>query len=264
MPNIAVDAMSQSSAGDAGPRWVQLWNLGSLYPLDDMTRGEKETFILTAVNLFGSERPRRIFWPAVTQAALNAQSPYVYPLGSTGNDALDDVVILTGNDVPDDVAIPTRNWDQPNDLLRAYTGQAFLYGMAEGETGFEEHLFAEFRNRIAHHSVHISKRLQGFIDRYENCILNLEPVPAPTLIKVKHLVAWLSQQDANMYATVTDDGILALEATLASVGRLFVEVDRSGAVEATVVSKDLGIRGLDVTTISEIISTPIVSLIGGP
>ncbi|MCH8745084.1 MAG: hypothetical protein IIB31_05480, partial [Chloroflexi bacterium] len=108
----------------------------------------------------------------------------------------------------------------------------------------------------------LSERLQGFIYRYENYGHSSEQIPQGTRVAIRNLFAWLSQRDPDMFATVTEDGLLVLEATLDSKGQLFVEIDRDGTVEATFASSGLDIIGLNVTNISEL-TYDLVSSIGG-
>ena len=67
-----------------------------------------------------------------------------------------------------------------------------------------------------------------------------------------------------MFAKVTEDGMLALEARVALGAQLFIEIDRDGTIEATLATSRLGILGLNVASVSDLTYDLVVSLIGGP
>jgi hypothetical protein len=263
MPSIAIHTTDLTYPEHAISDWIRRRGLCQWYGHSDKTRGEGDELGLHGIDFADADQQFGMFWMWATDAALNELLPYNYKLDSRGNADFSHAAIPTGNDLPDDLVNITGYEDLRDEILTVYK-QALTDWIAERETGSEEQLLDLFREVFTPHLDYINRRLQGFISRFEHCAPDLQPVALPTISEVKYLFDWLSKQDPNLYATVTDDGILAVEANLGPLGRLFVEVDRSGLLEATIVSTEFGIRGLDVATISELTSVPIASLIGGP
>lgn len=93
--------------------------------------------------------------------------------------------------------------------------------------------------------------IQGLLGRFVNAA-NLRPVPTSVAIAIVSFVANLLRQGCRIAGTITEDGILALETRLGSDVQLFVEIDRNGAVEASLFEPGVGIRGLGAATVPDL------------
>lgn len=93
--------------------------------------------------------------------------------------------------------------------------------------------------------------IQDLLGRFVNSA-NLRPVPASVANAVVSLFAYLLRQRCKIAGTITEDGVLALETRLGSDVQLFVEMDRDGAVEASIFEPGVGIRGLGAATVPDL------------
>jgi len=98
-----------------------------------------------------------------------------------------------------------------------------------------------------------SVHLLQLIDRFSRASQHLEPVAMSVIHAVQSFVRRLLRQERRIVGTVSEDGILTLEIRLDSDVQLFVEIDRHGAVEATIFEPGTGITGLEAVTVSDLV-----------
>ena len=250
MPNVAVNQEDIPSINNTAQKILSQIYWGSWRQTNSLT-WSKEEVVHPYINIMGVEQFQFEYLADTSAAELFGRPSNTSGVGFTGDFILDDVGLLS------------EYRDHINGIVTDCFTQIVMAGIAGKETGLEEQLLAEFREGLERLPTQISERLQGFIDSYENYGHSSERVLESTLAEVKELVAWLSQRDPKMFAKVTEDGMLALEARVALGAQLFIEIDRDGTIEATLATSRLGILGLNVASVSDLTYDLVVSLIGG-
>lgn len=248
MPKVAVASADRLSLNDAAHDLLQQMSLGSWHYYGAMTWDFERPLTLL-------HQPQRVF-TSVVHSDLHLVDLAVQPRHVAD-------LYITGDNILDDFGTHNESGDTLSGEYNAYIVQALMAGLKERETGLEEQILAEVHEKFIRPPVQLSERLQGVIDQFENPGYCSEAITESTLAPVAGLVSWLSRIDPNMFAKITEDGMLALEARVALDAQLFIEIDRDGSVEATFANTKLGIVGLNVTRASDLTYDLVVSLIGG-
>lgn len=95
-------------------------------------------------------------------------------------------------------------------------------------------------------------RIQDLLDRFVNWKSDRAPVSPSVVSSIESLVSNLLLRRCRIAGTVTEDGILTLETRLGPDIQLFVEVGHDGTVDASIFEPIVGIRRLDVATVSDL------------